>query len=118
MANETNEQKPKHAPGPWQIGFDDGSGVDEYYIVDPNDNAVVHGQGDCCKIGGIRDEANALLIAAAPLMLEALQELEWAWNDEGGNRCLSCRGWADIKEHRAHCRLGNAIQSVTGESPV
>ena len=47
----------------WQIGWNDGSGQDEFYILEQchssDNNSIVHGQGDCCKMGGIRDRAIA-----------------------------------------------------------
>lgn len=62
-----------YTPGPWHIGFADGSGAEEFWVVGAGDQAVVHGRGDCCHIGGIFEEANATLIAAAPDLLEALK---------------------------------------------
>jgi hypothetical protein len=41
---------------PVKIGLSDGSGVDENWISDANGNSVVHGWGDCCKIGGIQEK--------------------------------------------------------------
>ncbi len=40
---------------PLKIGYNDESGIDENVITDKNDNVVVHGWGDCCKVGGIQD---------------------------------------------------------------
>ena len=41
---------------PVKIGFKDGSGADENWITDSNDVSLVHGWGDCCRIGGIQDK--------------------------------------------------------------
>ncbi len=41
---------------PVKIGFSDGSGKDENRITDANDNVLVRGWGDCCKIGGIEEK--------------------------------------------------------------
>lgn len=44
---------------PVKIGFNDGSGMDEFWITDKLDTVLIHGQGDCCKIGGIQDKITA-----------------------------------------------------------
>lgn len=47
---------------PVKIGYSDKSGKNENIITDSNNNAIVYGQGDCCKIGGIQDRKIALLL--------------------------------------------------------
>ena len=104
-----SKKKSEYTPGPWKIGFDDGSGGEDFWIVGPNETPVVHGQGDCCKLGGIRDEANARLIAAAPLLLEALQ---------GVKVCPYCTfsNWSSgIRQHMKECKLNAAVKAATGE---
>ena len=48
---------------PVKLGFKDGSGKEENWITDQNENVLIHGWGDCCKIGGIqrKDIANILI---------------------------------------------------------
>lgn len=52
----------KYYKYPVKIGFKDGSGAEDFYIADANDESLVHGQGDCCKLGGIRNKAFAEII--------------------------------------------------------
>lgn len=47
---------------PVKIGFDDKSGRDENWITDDNDNVLVNGWGDCCRIGGIQEKKVAKMI--------------------------------------------------------
>lgn len=63
----------KHTPGPWIIGFDDGSG--ESYIT-ANQVVVVRGGEDGWGVmNGVENPADARLIAAAPDLLEALERI-------------------------------------------
>ena len=66
-----------HTPGPWAVGFSDGSGVDEgAYIVARDSTVVVRGgnpQGDLEF--GVQLEPDARLIAAAPELLDVIQEI-------------------------------------------
>lgn len=65
----------KHTPGPWLVDRDPRIGMAwNNHIVDQHGNAVcfmAHSNGRDTE----RDEANASLIAAAPDLLEALQEV-------------------------------------------
>ena len=67
----------KHTPGPWTITVyppDDDGAEDLCAYIDGNGTHVSH----CMPPDGANKElrdANALLIAAAPEMLEALQEI-------------------------------------------
>ena len=72
----------KHTPGPWkfeELTAQDGDG----YILTEGDEVVIVHHGGAYSKGLQRDEvlANARLIAAAPDLLEALEdareELEW-----------------------------------------
>lgn len=70
--------KPKHTPGPWSVGRypDDGSlaVVNEKLTIALMDQSFYGNQ-----ISKEKCEANAQLIAAAPDMLEALQDaVNWA----------------------------------------
>ena len=62
----------KHTPGPWSVGGPTGF-VNQVYI-EPAIGAV-YGSGD-------EAQANAHLIAAAPELLEALQEALEDWDDD------------------------------------
>ncbi len=62
----------KHTPGPWKVGFEDGSGPT--YITDSNDQSVVSGAtDDWGVIQGVLKPEDARLIAAAPELLEACE---------------------------------------------
>ena len=68
---------PQYTPGPWRIGFEDGSGWmdddDGGWIIGEDEEVVVAGGSlDGLKYG-VTDEHNGLLIAAAPELLEAAQ---------------------------------------------
>ena len=50
------EEKRKLIKYPVKIGFEDGSGKKENWITDSEDKVLVHGWGDCCKLGGIQQK--------------------------------------------------------------
>ncbi len=64
-----------HTPGPWRIGFEDGTGMaDEEggaWIIGLDDEIVVAGGSHEGLKYGVPDEDNARLIAGAPDLLEA-----------------------------------------------
>lgn len=74
-----------HTPGPWRVGFGDGSGANDNdgYCITAGDGpsadvrhvktVVRSGVDDWGIIMGIDSEANARLIAAAPLMYSELR---------------------------------------------
>ena len=75
--------KTDHTPGPWRIGFLDGSGAsfeDSVYILaghNGDEHSIVRGGRDDWNVPrGITNEANARLIASAPEMLVALEQAE------------------------------------------
>jgi hypothetical protein len=65
--------KPKHTPAPWHM--------DKGQIKDAKGNSLA-----CYPytLGGDEDQANAALIAQAPLLLEALEKLYTAFQHDGG----------------------------------
>lgn len=64
----------KHTPGPWNVDY---SGPARIAIVGAGDRILAFCNLQCED--GDMDEANARLIAAAPDMLEALEEFDqWA----------------------------------------
>ena len=101
----------KHTPGPWAIGYSDGSGSE--YIISSRESqrisvAALRWGCSCCKdhIDNFSDlskeeQANAHLIAAAPEMLEALENLE---NDNG--LAMPKSAWDMVQ---------NAIKKAKGE---
>jgi hypothetical protein len=71
-----------HTPGPWRVGFSDGSGPDHVTTAATDADglgpliAAVRWGCDCCKRTGELTEterANARLIASAPALLAALE---------------------------------------------
>ena len=66
---------PTYTPGPWRIGFEDGTGwmddEDGGWIIGFEEEVVVVGGSHEGLKYGVPDEHNALLIAAAPELLEA-----------------------------------------------
>ena len=66
---------PAYTPGPWRIGFEDGTGwmddEDGGWIIGFEEEVVVAGGSHEGLKYGVPDEHNGLLIAAAPELLEA-----------------------------------------------
>ena len=66
---------PQYTPGPWRIGFDDGTGwmddEDGGWIIGLDEEVVVAGGSHEGLKYGVPDEHNGLLIAAAPDLLDA-----------------------------------------------
>ena len=66
---------PAFTPGPWRIGFEDGTGWmdddDGGWIIGFEEEVVVVGGSHEGLKYGVPDEHNGLLIAAAPELLEA-----------------------------------------------
>lgn len=107
--------KTQHTPGPWSVGPENcGSGRNVYHFRD----YIAHTVGYNAKPGSNQrtlteqeSEANAQLIAAAPELLEALQECL-----RGVATPLSNHPWA-VKQRKAHTQARAAIAKATGESP-
>jgi hypothetical protein len=78
------EAAPTFTPGPWKIGYSDGSGP-EYIVGSPGNGravATLRWGCDCCKdtpasFADLKPEerANARLIAAAPDLYSALKDM-------------------------------------------
>lgn len=64
-----------YTPGPWRIGFEDGTGwMDDEeggWIIGADEEVVVAGGSHDGLKYGVLDEHNGLLIAAAPDLLDA-----------------------------------------------
>ena len=79
----------KHTPGPWKIGFSDGSGAGQYdegiWIVAEGNNPIVRGGQDQGVPVGVVTPADARLIAATPALLEALESVLFAERKHDGH---------------------------------
>lgn len=70
-----------HTPGPWKVGYSDGSGAENIpregaEITDAYDNVIVRGGSPWGDIAyGVLQGEDARLIAAAPELLEALKNV-------------------------------------------
>ena len=64
--------KPAFTPGPWSVGFADGSGPE--CIVAGENNAVVMGGDSFGLTYGVKNPADATLIAAAPTMFSLIEK--------------------------------------------
>ena len=75
----------KHTPGPWFAGVLAGPEMEETISIGPMEKEV-HYEDCLCEVwhGNYDAEANAKLIAAAPELLEALEELV---------ESAKCAGW-------------------------
>lgn len=77
-----------HTPGPWKIGYSDGSGAsDGIYITNASNEAIVRGgnpDGYLCH--GVLRPCDARLIAAAPDLLKALKLFMDMWNSGDARR--------------------------------
>ncbi len=85
----------EHTPGPWQVIIDDDgnplSGRPSVFAADEYDCSIVHWDGFVQEYfrsarGDKEIHANARLIAAAPELLEALENLLAVNEGEGGTR--------------------------------
>lgn len=85
----------KHTPGPWNIGYDDGSGIaggrqeTTCITAESKEDYLPHVICECRRTGAAFDSLpvnyNASLIAAAPDMYEALESVLvlLRWRGEG-----------------------------------
>ena len=103
----------KHTPGPWRVVIDDDgnplSGRPSVEASDELDCAIVHSDGFIQEYwrsarGDKEIHANARLIAAAPDMLEALQE--FCRRVEAG----------EIRSKRTYAAFKALIAKATGEA--
>ena len=100
----------KFTPGPWQLVqaeySDSGRYVEPrvFSYADPDDPKII------CSMAvrdGTTEEANGLMVAAAPDLYEALYDvLSWAGKDQ---RKLTRRGWTREKEIASLNRAATAI---------
>jgi len=105
MGTETTEQSGPdeaivHTPGPWYMRQRSGPG----HIT----SEVCYGDSDECITDGVYNMADARLIAAAPDLLEALED------------CLACISWDELSHGRlfsAGNAARDAIEKATGVRP-
>jgi len=96
-----------YSPGPWRVVIEDG----DTYILDANSRYVAQTTYDMqSKSMAHPVEADSALIAAAPIMLQMLKELQSA-NDE----CPWCRFPTYMGIHDDDCKLNAAIKAAIGE---
>lgn len=91
---------PKFTPGPWKIGFSDGSGVADdyrdcgaYLTTSPDDTPVVRGGTDDGEMAiGVLNPSDATLIASAPDLYAALSDMlaEASGNPKSCGHDFSC----------------------------
>ena len=104
------EQKIKYTLGPWKAHsspWNHGAQSD-WTVFGPQS------QGICqlTQYVGQPEEADACLIASAPLMLEALQAVEWGPDLENRRFCPCCQGFRE-HGHKSDCKLDAAIKAAT-----
>lgn len=101
----TTTENQKYTPGPWHVIIDDCShlaGRPGIFASDKLDCAIVHWDGFVQQHwrsarGDKEIQANARLIAAAPELLEALQELaSEEWRDDDDPILMKARGKARL----------------------
>ncbi len=101
MANRS-----KHSPAPWtETENDDGDVI--VHMDESHSIVVANLEGSCTTC-----HANAHLIAAAPELLEVLQEIEWSYMDR---YCPVC-GNTELNGHDDTCKLATVIAKAKGES--
>ena len=93
-------------PGPWRIGYDDGSGAGEdnegIYIIAVGEEAVVRGGRDDYGIAhGVVCMEDAHLIAAAPDLYKQLRHLVILIEPLEHNGALQIPGLATLNAARA-----------------
>lgn len=100
-------------PGPWHWSTidDDQANEDEpYHFIQIEKNSGWRGE-DYMSVSGVCSEANARLIAAAPDLLEALQEV-MGWISNWNPNFEHDDEWPETR-----ARVGAAIAKARGETP-
>lgn len=111
-----NERKEKFTPGPWKVMGPAGS------LTRPGIDGDVNGRKrSIILVGaeenqrGVDTEANAALIAAAPDMYAALEELLDSESVSIFSSAMESESWKlDLKEWETHAR--SALAKARGES--
>ena len=100
-----------HTPGPWKalrMGHEQIKG----WYVRSDDSVHITGWGSVTQT-----EANARLIAAAPLMLKELEAIEWVemGTTEDEKPYIICPSCQHENVHNVDCRLKAAIAAAKPE---
>lgn len=103
MKNDINEVANKHVPGPWEIEAAVRTG---YTVYNKTTGFIVGCQDEEGRYGAIASEADARLIAAAPDLLEALQQVLHHFVPMQGNLQI---------EREVIAQAHAAINKATGE---
>lgn len=124
MAEQKTDKYPeawvKRCPAPWIKGQ---TNVDVGGIHAPH-HAIWGGQYRSRLVAIVfpafelpASEANANFIAAAPLMLEALQKVEWVKVYHQGDFYLECPSCDEPKQtgHNDDCKIDAAIKAAIGQ---
>ncbi len=96
----------KHTPGPWSA---DNGDSDQWGVFDDNGGAIVYAKCDSPLRSFDEDAANARLIAAAPLMLDALRSASLVLMG-----CVGTNDENELERAEAIAALRTAIASATG----
>lgn len=127
----------KSTPAPWKAVFDSSGGYDgmsSAWAIQGSKEIPLYPTGTRREVVAVIDcvdyedtgsewcassptaEANARLIASAPLMLKELQKLEWILTAAYPAYCPRC-GKVEPEDgtHRDYCTLDAAIKAATGE---
>jgi len=117
-----NKQQPKHTLGPWRVEETGGAPMvvaGERGSVKERRTSTYREIAQVRYYFGSEDvslaEANAGLIAAAPLMLKRLQEMEWSASQEYIEFCVAC-GRRKSSGHARNCKTAAVIKEALGET--
>ena len=101
----------KHTPGTWAVVGNRTKYVEARLISGLIQEVAACGPTMADEGYGQQQEANARLIAAAPDLLEALQNIADYWNQDQNEAAMADACWHAIHTARA------AIAKATGEQP-
>ena len=101
----------KHTPGPWVVVGSRTKYVEARLVGSLMQEVAACGPTLADEGYGQQQEANARLIAAAPDLLEALQDIAEYWNQDQNEAAMADACWHAIHTARA------AIAKATGEQP-
>ena len=106
-----------HTPGPWKVGGKETVlyGAEALVVFEPKGQVVAAINPHTVKAGDDSDRTNARLIAAAPQMLEALQDIHTLWDFAepiAPNTAITYNNPSAINE--AMAKALSAIRAATG----
>ena len=96
MAQQDENGNHAHTPGPWRYEYDNmgNGGFHEWYNIETKDEHI--GRHDR-HIGRVDKEADARLIAAAPALLMALENLTVIKRLDDGGVVIGPVGWEQTR---------------------